>query len=275
LRTSSGLPPLCTVGAAELAPPASGRTALFSIAIELAVFSSSFPLVAADEVVQLVSGFSLDGVVDCANADPTTNELAKIATAKRDILISRVEKSVLKFRRSNIRLWQWFHVELAASSPANSESRAHGFRKERGRISGQVEADTEAHGALVHQGDPRHLRPPVRRQRSRPAPPRVLSCGSSTRNMPQPSGRLGVKFERTLQARPVGDCFLCVRHLRNGPRHSELAGGLVLAETFLWGRSAINDPAWPRPTASPNEACHFMKRARFAAANLLSNCCKS
>ena len=52
-----GLPPLCTVGAAELAPPASGRTALFSTAIEFDVFSSPWPEVAAGEVVQLVSGF--------------------------------------------------------------------------------------------------------------------------------------------------------------------------------------------------------------------------
>jgi hypothetical protein len=37
-RTSIGLPPLCTVGAAELAcPPADGRMALFSIAIEFDV----------------------------------------------------------------------------------------------------------------------------------------------------------------------------------------------------------------------------------------------
>jgi hypothetical protein len=34
--TFRGLPPLCTVGAAELAPPASDRTALLSTAIELA-----------------------------------------------------------------------------------------------------------------------------------------------------------------------------------------------------------------------------------------------
>jgi hypothetical protein len=34
-----GLPPLCTVGAAEFEPPASGRIALFSIAMEFDVFS--------------------------------------------------------------------------------------------------------------------------------------------------------------------------------------------------------------------------------------------
>jgi len=62
--TTIGLPPLCTVGAAEFAPPASGRIALFSIAIEFDVFSSPLPEVAEPVVVQLVSGFSLEGVVD-------------------------------------------------------------------------------------------------------------------------------------------------------------------------------------------------------------------
>ena len=55
LRTSIGLPPLCTVGAAELVPPASGRIALFPIAIEVLVLSSPWPEVAAPVVVQLVS----------------------------------------------------------------------------------------------------------------------------------------------------------------------------------------------------------------------------
>ena len=59
-----GLPPLCTVGAAEFLPPASGKIALFSIAIELEVFSSPLPDVAVDDVVQLVSCFSLEGVAD-------------------------------------------------------------------------------------------------------------------------------------------------------------------------------------------------------------------
>ena len=78
-----GLPPLCTVGAAEFEPPASGRIALFSIAMEFDVFSSALPEVAAGDVVQLVSGFSLDGVVDCAAAPPATNNPAKIAVARR------------------------------------------------------------------------------------------------------------------------------------------------------------------------------------------------
>jgi hypothetical protein len=58
------LPPLWTVGAAEFVPPASGKIALFSIAIELEVFSLSLPDVAVDDVVQLVSCFSLEGVAD-------------------------------------------------------------------------------------------------------------------------------------------------------------------------------------------------------------------
>ncbi len=81
VRTSMGLPPLCTVGAAEFEPPASGRIALFSIAMEFDVFSSALPEVAADDVVQLVSCFSLDGVVDWATAAPATTNPAKIATA--------------------------------------------------------------------------------------------------------------------------------------------------------------------------------------------------
>jgi hypothetical protein len=55
--------PLCTVGAAELAPPASGSTALFPTTIELAAFSSPWP-VAAGDVVQAVSDLLLDAAVD-------------------------------------------------------------------------------------------------------------------------------------------------------------------------------------------------------------------
>jgi hypothetical protein len=77
------LPPLCTVGAAEFEPPASGKIALFSIDMEFDVFSLALPEVAADDVVQLVSCFSLDGVVDWAPAAPTTNDPAKIAAATR------------------------------------------------------------------------------------------------------------------------------------------------------------------------------------------------
>jgi hypothetical protein len=47
VRTSIGLPPLCTVGAAELAPPASGKIALFSTAMEFDVFSTPLPEFAA------------------------------------------------------------------------------------------------------------------------------------------------------------------------------------------------------------------------------------
>jgi hypothetical protein len=87
-----GLPPLCTVGAAEFEPPASGRIALFSIAMEFDVFSPALPAVAADDVVQLVSCFSLDGVVDCAIAAPTTIEPARNPTATRTMFISRDRK---------------------------------------------------------------------------------------------------------------------------------------------------------------------------------------
>jgi hypothetical protein len=83
-----GLPPLCTVGAAEFAPPASGRIALFSTAIEFDVFSSPLPELAEPVVVQPVSGFSPDDVVDCAAAGPTTNAPARIAAAARIIFIS-------------------------------------------------------------------------------------------------------------------------------------------------------------------------------------------
>jgi hypothetical protein len=87
-----GLPPLCTVGAAEFEPPASGKIALFSIAMEFDVFSPALPVVADDEVVQLVSCFPLGGVVDCAAAASTTNEPARIAAATRIIFISRDRK---------------------------------------------------------------------------------------------------------------------------------------------------------------------------------------
>jgi hypothetical protein len=77
------LPPLCTVGAAEFEPPASGSTALFSTAIEFEVFSSPLPEVAAPVVVQLVSGLPPDGAAVCAAAAPETNMPAKIAAAAR------------------------------------------------------------------------------------------------------------------------------------------------------------------------------------------------
>ena len=85
-RASIGLLPLCTVGAAEFEPPASGRTALFSIAMEFDVLSLSLPDVAAEEVVQLVSCFSLDGVVDWATPGPTSNQPAKTAAPMRLII---------------------------------------------------------------------------------------------------------------------------------------------------------------------------------------------
>jgi hypothetical protein len=45
--------------------------------MEFDVFSLPLPDVAAEEVVQLVSCFSLDGVVDWATAGPTSNQPAK------------------------------------------------------------------------------------------------------------------------------------------------------------------------------------------------------
>jgi hypothetical protein len=83
-----GFAPLCTVGAAEFEPPASGRTALFSIAMEFDVFSSPLPEVAAGDVVQFVSGFSPDGVVVCATAATAANEAARIAAARREIILT-------------------------------------------------------------------------------------------------------------------------------------------------------------------------------------------
>ncbi len=81
------LPSCCTVGAAESVPPASGRIALFSIAMESDFesdfFSPALPVVAAGEVVQLVSGLSPDGVADCAAAAPTTRDPVKSAAAAR------------------------------------------------------------------------------------------------------------------------------------------------------------------------------------------------
>ena len=91
--TFCGLPPLCTVGAAELDPPASGNTALFSTAIEFAVFSSPLPVVAAGEVVHAVSGLSLEAAVDCAAAMHTLNIAARIAAATRNLLVSNGRKT--------------------------------------------------------------------------------------------------------------------------------------------------------------------------------------
>jgi hypothetical protein len=87
-ETFSGLSPLCTVGAAEWAPPASGSTALFPTATELAVFSSPLPDVAAGDVVQAVSGLSPDPAVDWAAAVFKLNAAAKIAVAARIIFVS-------------------------------------------------------------------------------------------------------------------------------------------------------------------------------------------
>ena len=86
--TFSGLPPLCTVGAAEFAPPASGSIALFSTDMEFAVFSSPLPVVEAGDVVQAVSGLSPEAAVDWAAAALTLNRPARIAAATRVMVIS-------------------------------------------------------------------------------------------------------------------------------------------------------------------------------------------
>ncbi len=62
--------------------------ALFSTAIEFDCFPSPLPEVAAGDVVQAVSGFSLEGVVDWAAATLTLKAPASIAVARRIILIS-------------------------------------------------------------------------------------------------------------------------------------------------------------------------------------------
>jgi hypothetical protein len=86
--TFSGLPPLCTVGAAEFEPPASGSTALLPTVCEFDVFSSPCPEDAAGEVVQAVSSFSADPAVVWAEAVLTPITAAKIAAATRVIFIS-------------------------------------------------------------------------------------------------------------------------------------------------------------------------------------------
>jgi hypothetical protein len=74
-----------------LDPPASGNTALFSTAIELAVFSSPLPVVAAGDVVQAVSGLASEAPVLWAAAALTPNSAATIipATATCIIVFSR------------------------------------------------------------------------------------------------------------------------------------------------------------------------------------------
>ena len=95
-------------GAAELEPPASGRIALFSTAIEFDVFSSSWPEVAAGEVVQLVSGFC-PVAAGCAMAAPVS-EAARTAAAIRSSTQTSGE-SELVFSRSaglNVAMQRWF-----------------------------------------------------------------------------------------------------------------------------------------------------------------------
>ena len=79
-----GFPPLCTVGAAELEPPALGRIALFPTAMD--VFSSALADVPERDVVQLVAGFWLDGVVDWAAKGSVDDQPKKHAAAMRNIV---------------------------------------------------------------------------------------------------------------------------------------------------------------------------------------------
>jgi hypothetical protein len=92
--TFIGLPSLCTVGAAEFAPPALGRIALFPTAMEFAGFSSPLPVVAAGDVGQAVSGFSPDPAVDWAATVPTLNKPARITAATRIIFLSSNWKTI-------------------------------------------------------------------------------------------------------------------------------------------------------------------------------------
>ena len=103
--TCIGFPPLCTVGAAELEPPASGRIALFSTAIEFDVFSSSWPEVAAGEVVQLVSGFC-PVVAGCAMAAPVS-EAARTAAAIRSSTQASGES---RSAGRNVATQRWFRA---------------------------------------------------------------------------------------------------------------------------------------------------------------------
>jgi hypothetical protein len=117
-RASIGLPPLCTVGAAEFEPPASGRIALFSTAMEFDVLSLPLPDVAADEVVQLVSCFSLDGVVDWATAGPTINDTAKIAAPIGLIILSlsQTKRPCSQIRSKTFRGAKRFHDTFCCSA---------------------------------------------------------------------------------------------------------------------------------------------------------------
>lgn len=83
--TTIGFPPLCTVGAAELEPPALGRIALFPIAID--VLSSALADVPDREIVQLTSGLPLDEAVDWAARGTAAEQPNKAATAMRGIFL--------------------------------------------------------------------------------------------------------------------------------------------------------------------------------------------
>jgi hypothetical protein len=106
--TFSGLSPLCTVGAAEFFPPASGRTALFPTVTEFDVFSSPLPDVAAGSVAQDVSSFSPDAAMDWFEAALIPITAAKIAAATRAILISNGQE--MAYPEQNVLLQRWFRL---------------------------------------------------------------------------------------------------------------------------------------------------------------------
>jgi hypothetical protein len=106
--TSIGLPPLWTVGAAEsFSPPASGRMALFSIAIDVSAVLPALPVVVFDAVLQLVSGFAPAGALVCDNAGVTANNPARAVAMKRLCILSLCEIQ-LKQSDPNVRVPRLF-----------------------------------------------------------------------------------------------------------------------------------------------------------------------
>jgi hypothetical protein len=91
--TVIGLPSFWTVGAADFfSPSASGRTALFSIAMDVSDVLPALPVVVFDAVLQLVSGFSLVGALVCDSAGVAANNPARAATIKRLYILSLCER---------------------------------------------------------------------------------------------------------------------------------------------------------------------------------------
>jgi hypothetical protein len=88
------LPSLCIVGAAEVpSPPASGRIALFSIAIDVSAVLPALPVVVFDVVLQLVSGFALAGALVCDSAGVTASNPAMTVAMKGLCILSLCERN--------------------------------------------------------------------------------------------------------------------------------------------------------------------------------------